>query len=52
MKLMITEDRDQDRHLFKIEQPETTYYVDLFMMHIMKKIRIKFILITENYLIT
>ncbi|BBP92688.1 hypothetical protein BsIDN1_63060 [Bacillus safensis] len=26
MKLMITEDRDQDRHLFKIEQPETTYY--------------------------
>ncbi|MCY7612416.1 alpha-glucosyltransferase N-terminal domain-containing protein, partial [Bacillus safensis] len=26
LKLMITEDRDQDRHLFKIEQPETTYY--------------------------
>ncbi|MGY4788722.1 alpha-glucosyltransferase N-terminal domain-containing protein [Bacillus sp. OHL2] len=26
LKLMITEDRDQDRHLFKIDQPETTYY--------------------------
>ncbi|KWZ66571.1 alpha-glucosyltransferase N-terminal domain-containing protein [Bacillus altitudinis] len=26
LKLMITEDRDQDRHLFKIDQPESTYY--------------------------
>ncbi|MDG3045170.1 hypothetical protein OE903_19715 [Bacillus sp. B6(2022)] len=23
---MVTEDRDQDRHLFKIDQPESTYY--------------------------
>ncbi|MCL6795597.1 poly(glycerol-phosphate) alpha-glucosyltransferase [Bacillus altitudinis] len=26
LKLMVTEDRDQDRHLFKIDQPESTYY--------------------------
>lgn len=26
LKLMVTEERDQDRHLFKIDQPETTYY--------------------------
>ncbi|MFS3915066.1 alpha-glucosyltransferase N-terminal domain-containing protein [Bacillus australimaris] len=26
LKLMMTEDRDQDRHLFKMEQSETTYY--------------------------
>ncbi|PRR90514.1 MULTISPECIES: alpha-glucosyltransferase N-terminal domain-containing protein [unclassified Bacillus (in: firmicutes)] len=26
LKLMITEDREQDRHLFKIDQLETTYY--------------------------
>ncbi|CVN10537.1 Probable poly(glycerol-phosphate) alpha-glucosyltransferase [Streptococcus pneumoniae] len=26
LKLMVTEDRDQDRHLFKINQPESTYY--------------------------
>lgn len=26
MKLMITEDREQDSHLFKIDKPATTYY--------------------------